>query len=131
MTVRAGPGHSLSTLFLAQHERPSRLAEVALAELGPELRMLVCHDGTLTTALEARLLAPVAVEVRSQRRVRLGTTPARLMLAGPGSPAIERQVAITGAADSRPLVRAASLVMPERLPEGFGKALETARKGIG
>ena len=49
------------------------MSDIDLAELPPELRIILPHDGTLSTALEAYRLGPVAVDVRSQENIRLLT----------------------------------------------------------
>jgi chorismate-pyruvate lyase len=121
----------IAALFVAQQERPSGLTDVRLADLPPELRIMLCHDGTLTTALRAHRLGPVAVEVLAQGRVQLDDTRAGLLRAVRGDEAIFRKVAIHDRASSQVLVHAESLLLLHRLPESFPQALATSGTGIG
>lgn len=137
MTTQAESGldtrpHDLvDALFLAQHDRPGHLVDIVLAELPPELRVFLCHDGTLTTALEAHQLGPVGVDVRAQAQVRLDDTAARLLRAAGGDEATFRRVVIRDRLTGAALVRADSLLLLDRLPGTFPSTLASARRGLG
>lgn len=117
--------------FLAQHERPAHLSDLDLATLPPALRIVLLHDGTLTTALEAYRFAPVAVEVRSQENIRLDAENARSLRAEIGTEAILRRVDIRDMTTSAILVRAESILLIERLPDTFLQTLADSQKGLG
>lgn len=117
--------------FLAPSERPARLTDIDLASVSPDMRMLICHDGTLTSALEARSLTPVVVEVQSQEPVRLDRSQARLMAALAGHSGIRRRVLIRERDTGHLLVQAQSILLPERLPAAFGATIALADKGLG
>lgn len=119
------------TRFVAQHERPARLADVDLTKLSPELRVLLMHDGTLTTALEACRLSPVTVDVLAQAHIRLDATNARLLTAGIGSAAISRSVDIRDGITTETVAEAHSVLIPDRLPVEFPDILDTCRNGLG
>jgi chorismate-pyruvate lyase len=119
------------TRFLAQHERPADLSDLDLATLPAALRIVLLHDGTLTTALEAYRLAPVAVDVRSQETIRLDAENARALHAEIDAEAIVRRVDIRDTSTSTILVRAQSLLLTERLPETFLQTLAASRNGLG
>ncbi|MGW5456695.1 chorismate--pyruvate lyase family protein [Nocardia sp. NPDC003979] len=95
------------------------------------MRMLICHDGTLTSALEARSLTPVVVDVQSEEPVRLDRSQAHLMTALPGHSAIRRRAIIRERHTDHLLVQAQTILLPERLPATFGAAIALADKGLG
>lgn len=117
--------------FLAQQDRPAHLVDVGMAELRPELRILLVHDGTLTTALEACQLGPVGVDVRSQDDIQLDETRARHLRTSRGGDAVSRSVDIRDRLTSRLLVQAQSLLLPNRLPHAFPAMLAASDKGLG
>ena len=116
--------------FSGQDDRPAGYLDVPIPALHPLLRSLLFSDGTVTRALEAQILSPLTVRVVHQAE---GPTPAlaaRLLELPPGSPSINRRVAIA-AADSRHLIWADSYIVPARLPAVFGASLATSVRGIG
>lgn len=115
----------------AQGQRPAHLHDVDLAELTPELRMIVLHDGTLTRALEACRLRPVAVDVRAEECVPLTRTAAMLLSAPAGSDAVLRRVDILDRNTSALLATADSVLITDRLPDLFFDILPTCRNGLG
>jgi chorismate-pyruvate lyase len=117
--------------LLAQAERPGHLHDVDLAGLPPELRVILFHDGTLTTALEAYRLGPVAVDVRDQENVLLDETHARLLDAPIGTEAIRRLVDIRDGMTAELVASAHSLLIVDRLPDIFLDTLITCRNGLG
>jgi chorismate-pyruvate lyase len=117
--------------FVAQHERPARLTDVDLAELSPELRVILLHDGTLTTALEVCRLSMVTVDVRRQEHSELDETAARLLAARIGSAAISRSVDIRDGITAELLAEAHSMVIADRLPTEFPDILATCPNGLG
>jgi chorismate-pyruvate lyase len=117
--------------FVAKHERPARLTDVGLAGLSPELRVILLHDGTLTTALEACRLSLVTVDVRRQAHIGLDETSARLLAARIGAAAISRSVDIRDGITAELLAEAHSVLIAHRLPTRFPDILATCQKGLG
>jgi chorismate-pyruvate lyase len=117
--------------FVMQDERPPALDDVTLEELGPELRMLLFTDGTVTRALEAWALCRVVVDVVDEH---LGGLPDELAVCldcAAGAEVRHRRVTLQSADDGTPLVYAESLILFERLPAGFLALLAHSRQGIG
>lgn len=116
--------------FLAQDERPRQVEAVPVEKLDPFLRSLLFTDGTVTSALEVRALAPVAVERVAQVEMAVPAEVARDLEVDPGEPSIRRRVRI-GFESEAPLLWAESYLIPERLPPGFMGLLDGAPDGIG
>ena len=117
--------------WLAQSERPARLTDVDFSALPVALRLLLIHDGTLTTALEAHQLAPIVADVGEQRPEGLDEASARWLAAAPGDPAVRRHTLLRHRMSRRLLVRAEVVLLPDRLPPGFTRVLATSDKGLG
>ena len=117
--------------WLAQAERPPRLADVSFAELPVELRLLLIHDGTLTTALEAYQLAPIVADVEGQEEMLLDANYARWLRAMPGDHALSRRTALRQRLTGRLLVHADVVLLLDRLPDGFSEVLASSAKGLG
>src|SRR6266540_1623185 len=54
------------TRFVAQHHRPSVVADVDFAALSPYHRTLLAHDGLTTGVIESWWLEPITVKLVSQ-----------------------------------------------------------------
>ncbi|HST81222.1 MAG TPA: chorismate pyruvate-lyase family protein [Kineosporiaceae bacterium] len=117
--------------WLAQTERPSRLTDVDFASLPVELRLLLIHDGTLTTALEAYQLAPITADVIGQDDVLLEPEYAGWLHAAPGTPAVRRSTMLRHRITGRLLVQCEVHLLVERLPAGFLEVLASCDKGLG
>jgi chorismate-pyruvate lyase len=115
--------------WLAQDARPQRLTDVDFGALPVELRLLLIHDGTLTTALEAYQLAPIIADVEQQEEILLEADYAGWLQTGPGAPAVRRSTTLRHRISGRLLVRCEVHLLIERLPEGFLAVLANADKG--
>jgi chorismate-pyruvate lyase len=124
-------GHLSGPRWLAQAERPARLQDVAFAQLPVELRLLLIHDGTLTTALEAYQLAPIIADVEGQEEMVLDVGYARWLRATPGDHALSRRTALRQRITGRLLVHADVVLLLDRLPDTFPEVLATSDKGLG
>lgn len=117
--------------FLWQDERPRDVGEVEIAELDPFLRNLLFTDGTVTRALAAQTLAPVAVERISQAEASpLPAAVSAYLEADEEEETIRRRVGIAVGA-AAPAIWAESYIVPCRLPPGFVGQLDGAPDGIG
>jgi chorismate-pyruvate lyase len=116
--------------FTAQHEAAADLERLDVADLSPFLRGLLFTDGTVSRALEAQMLSPVAVEPVEQ----LSTSPparvARCLALQDREDCIRRRVLMTSEATSLS-VWAESYVVEQRLPAGFVGVLGGSPTGIG
>lgn len=117
--------------FASQGDKPAHLADVDLGCLEPTLRGLLLTDGTVTRALEAQTLAPVAVEVVEQASAPLSAVVASQLDARNGESSIRRLVQIGLTDQPTPLIWAESHILPERLPDEFLRILDNAPEGIG
>lgn len=118
--------------FLMQEERPREVREVDVSALDPFLRSLLFTDGTVTRALAAQTLAPVAVDRISQAEVfPLPDDVGGYLEAGSEEGAIRRRVAIAVGASAPATIWAESFILPDRLPPGFLGLLDGAPDGIG
>jgi chorismate-pyruvate lyase len=116
--------------FLMQDERPGHVEEVGIAGLDPFLRGLLFTDGTVTRALAAQTLEPVAVERVGQTELPVPAAAAGYLEVDPGSDSVRRRVRIA-VGSAAPLLWAESYIVPERLPPGFMGLLDGAPDGIG
>jgi chorismate-pyruvate lyase len=116
--------------FTAQHEAAAELQRLDIASLSPFLRGLLFTDGTVSRALEAQMLSPVAVEPVEQ----LSTSPparvARWLELQDREDCIRRRVVMTSEGTSLS-VWAESHVVEQRLPVGFVGVLGGSPTGIG
>jgi chorismate-pyruvate lyase len=117
--------------FCAQGDRPQRLAEVALGDLAPDLRMLLFTDGTVTRALEARTLRAVSVRVRDERDEPIAPGIGACLDVAPGPDARLRRTTIHVGDAPRPEVFAESVIILDRLPEWFSPVLRSSSQGLG
>lgn len=117
--------------FSMQEACPPRIREVGIEALDPFLRNLLFTDGTVTRALGAQTLAPVAVERIGQSPIALEAGVAECLEALVGEEAIGRWVGIGIGAPAIPVLWAESFMVPDRLPPGFLGLLESAPDGIG
>jgi chorismate-pyruvate lyase len=124
-------GEVVGPRWLAQDARPSRLTDVDFGALPVELRLLLIHDGTLTTALEAYQLAPIIADVNGQQDVLLEPDYAGWLNARPGAPAVRRSTTLRHRITGRLLVQCDVHLLVERLPDGFLEVLAECDKGLG
>jgi chorismate-pyruvate lyase len=117
--------------FAMQEERPEQLHEVAIDALDPFLRGLLFTEGTVTRALSAQVLAPVAVEPLSQATAALPGEVAGWLELPAGEEAVRRQVSIGVGEPTIPVLSAESFLVPDRLPPGFLGLLDAAPDGLG
>jgi chorismate-pyruvate lyase len=116
--------------FTAQDEAAADLRAVEVARLDPFLRGLLFTDGTVSRALEAQTLTPVALEAVEQTRTSAPERAARYLGVSTGEECIRRRVVMTLAGPS-PSVWAESYVVPGRLPGDFVGVLDSSSHGIG
>jgi chorismate-pyruvate lyase len=125
------PSEAPNMGWAARAQRPARLSSVDLSELSAEMRLLLLHDGTLTTALEAQILAPVTVEVEAQQEIDLNRQQATWLQSEVGTRAIRRRSVLRHGLTRQLLVQAESLVLPSRLPGPFLDVLAASPQGLG
>lgn len=116
--------------FTMQHAGGTELSHVEVGALDPLLRGLLFTDGTVTRALEAQTLCPVAVDVVEQSPAPLSAHTARHLDSSPSAECLRRRVMMS-TAGSMPVVWAESHILSERLPKGFLGLLDSAPHGIG
>jgi chorismate-pyruvate lyase len=101
---------------------------------GPSLnllqRLLLVNDGTLTDALEAAFLEPIAL-VRLSVDVSTASDGPVDLAADSGSPVMHRVILLRGAISQRIFVFAKSWVALNRLPEAMRTELAESGKPIG
>ncbi len=130
-TGQATSGRAYGPTWLAQRERPARLADVAFGDLPVELRLLLIHDGPLAAALEAYQLAPVIADVEGQEEMLLDIGYARWLHAQPGERALSRRTALRHQRTGRLLVHADVVLLLDRLPAAFLDVLAASNQGLG
>jgi chorismate-pyruvate lyase len=116
--------------FTAQHEAATDLDRVEIVDLDPFLRGLLFTDGTVSRALEAHALAPVAVQAVEQVDTSLPPRIATHLEVEPDEHCMRRRV-VMSFADSGPSVWAESYIIPRRLPADFLAVLDGSAQGIG
>lgn len=117
--------------FTAQHEAVEDLRNVQITQLAPFLRGLLFTDGTVSRALEAQMLARVAVETVAQDP---GFAPARIarhLMVTPTDECIRRRIVMRVGATAEVSVWAESYIVPSRLPPEFLTQLGGNSQGIG
>lgn len=117
--------------FPMQGNRPRGVADIDLLAMHPSLRCLLFTDGTVTRTLEAQALAPVTVDVLSQRRSVARGEIARNLEVTDGTDAVRRRVVIAVGSLAAPAIWAESYMLPSRLPPGFLGVLHDSPDGIG
>jgi chorismate-pyruvate lyase len=117
--------------FVAQASRPVGLLDVPVGSLHPGHRCLLATDGMVSTTLEAYNLEPIAAHPVSQGDVRAPATEAHWLGVAPAATAFRRRVALRGAVSEALYVVAESLLVPSRLPTGFGGAIDRFPSGLG
>ncbi|SCL21436.1 4-hydroxybenzoate synthetase (chorismate-pyruvate lyase) [Micromonospora pallida] len=129
------PGDDVETLFtrhfVAQASRPVGLLDVPVGGLHPGHRCLLATDGMVSTTLEAYHLEPIAAQPVSQGDARLDATDAHWLAVPSAATAFRRRVALRGAVSDTLYVVAESLLVPSRLPAGFGDAIDRFPSGLG
>ncbi len=93
-------------------------------------RLLLVNDRTLTDALEAAFLEPIALVKVAMEISCDSTTPAALELAA-DCPAMRRQVLLTGSQSKRTYVFAESWIALDRLPAAMREELIESDTPIG
>lgn len=116
--------------FTAQYEASSDLDDVNIAHLDPFLRGLLFTDGTVSRALEAQRLSPVAVEAVEQVHAPVPARIARYLDVDEADDCVRRRVIMTSPG-TRLSVWAESYVVPDRLPDAFVGSLGDSSQGIG
>jgi chorismate-pyruvate lyase len=120
--------------FLGQDDLPAELRGVELGRLDSLLRLLVFSDGSITRALAAHRLEPVAIELIDQAPLPTAPPLAAQLAIEPGRASICRRVTM-GFESSPPGIVpsgfAESNLVADRLPPGFLRALGASRAGIG
>ena len=120
--------------FLGQDGLPAELREVELGSLDCLLRLLLFSDGSITRALAAHQLDPVAIELVDQAPLATAPPAAPLLSIEPGRASLCRRVTIgfeRAAPGTAPSGFAESHLVPDRLPPSFLEALDASRAGIG
>lgn len=117
--------------FAVQEERPPHVQATEIDRLDPFLRGLLFTDGTVTRALGAQLLAPVAVERVDLVEIPVQPSVARCLALPEGEEAARRRVAIGVGTPPETVLWAESFMVYDRLPPGFIALLDTAPDGIG
>jgi chorismate-pyruvate lyase len=116
--------------FTAQHEAAADLDRVDIVDLDPFLRGLLFTDGTVSRALEAHTLNPVAVEAVEQVDTTVPERVARHLDVDPAEQCLRRRI-VMRLADASPSVWAESFILPRRLPAEFLAVLDGSAQGIG
>ncbi|MGO9489160.1 MAG: chorismate--pyruvate lyase family protein [Solirubrobacteraceae bacterium] len=116
--------------FTAQSDGSGYLEDLDIRSLDPFLRGLLFTDGTVSRALEAHTLLPVAVEPVEQAPAAAPEPMARHLEVSQGQDCLRRRV-VMRIAGPGPSVWAESYVVPERLPPQFLPALGGDSQGIG
>jgi chorismate-pyruvate lyase len=107
------------------------LLGVDVTSLDHSLRYLLFTDGTVTRALEAQTLQPVAVDVVEQSHTHLTAQAAHYLEMGDAAECLRRRVTMTTAPAGTPAVWAESHIIPARLPASFLGLLDSTPHGIG
>ena len=118
------------SFFQAQASRPSRLENVALADLPPVLRMLLVKDGTVTSAIAAYYLEDIATSQVDQSATTLTAQDPWLKLPV-GAQVIRRRVTLQSGDGETLFVYAESLLAATRLPPDMRKALAAPDSNLG
>jgi chorismate-pyruvate lyase len=116
--------------FVAQDARPQHLDDMTVSKLGPSWRAILVADGTVTRLLEAQTLAPVEVCVVDQRPLEPPADARAWLVLRTQEPVVKRRVIIRSAPGGRRLGCAESLLVRERLPRNFERALARHRAGL-
>lgn len=114
-----------------QSARTAELPNVDVVELDPQLRGLLFTDGTVTRALEAQTLCPVAVHVVEQSDTELPAQAAHYLGVEDPVRCLRRRVTMKSGGSPTTAVWAESHILTERLPAGFLGLLDNTPHGIG
>ncbi|MEH1015675.1 chorismate pyruvate-lyase family protein [Micromonospora sp. CPCC 206060] len=117
--------------FVAQSRRPAPLTDVAVDSLHPEQRCLLATDGMVSTVLEAYHLEPIVVRPVSQGEVPVHGAEADWLGISQAATVVRRRVEIRGLVSGVTYVAAESLLVPSRLPDGFGDDIDRFPSGLG
>ena len=120
----------LSDLFVAQFAKPEQLGDVNLRALTPFTRALLTIDGTVTKFIEAYAMEPVEVVTLGQAMQQLSAAHEWLEVPE-GEHVIARHVLLRGRYSRTFHAYAASLIVPNRLPDPVRRELEAAGETIG
>lgn len=120
----------LRELFVAQAAKPAQLGAVNLRALTPFQRALLIIDGTVTKFIETYTLERVEV-VRLRQSVQQLPAEHVWLEAAPGTTVIAREVLLRGKYSYTLFAYAASLIVPERLPEPVQRELAVDGQGLG
>jgi chorismate-pyruvate lyase len=120
--------------FRLQAERPRELGEIEIDAVDSLLRLLLFCDGSITGALAAHSLAPVAVDLVDQAPAAPPALTSRCLALGSGDRPIRRRVVTTlGHTPGEPAGSgfAESFLVAERLAPDFLPILLSSPAGIG
>ncbi|HEX6499071.1 MAG TPA: chorismate pyruvate-lyase family protein [Micromonosporaceae bacterium] len=117
--------------FVAQASRPVELRDVAVDTLRPEQRCLLATDGMVSTTLETYHLEPVVAHPISQDDVPVPRPQADWLDVPEATVVLRRRVVIRGQDSGVAYVAAESLLVPSRLPHGFGPGIGRFPSGLG
>jgi chorismate-pyruvate lyase len=123
-------GESLFRLFTAQDEKPKHLSGLDLGALTHWQRAWLALDGTVTTFFESYTMEPIRVVRLLQRNQPLLDDDPWLQ-ARKGEAVVDRHVLLQGESSHRLRVYAASLLLPDRLPEMVREDLSIEGAGLG
>jgi chorismate-pyruvate lyase len=116
--------------FTAQHDTPSELSTVDIAELDSFLRGLLFTDGTVSRALEAHTLCEVKVNTVEQTPGPVPAPVAEQLQLAPTDDCLRRRVVMT-IGQLAPSVWAESYLAMQRIPQQFITQLNGNPQGIG
>jgi chorismate-pyruvate lyase len=127
MTVAQG---LVGVHFTAQHDTPSELSPVDIAQLDPFLRGVLFTDGTVSRALEAHTLCEVVVNTVEQTPGPVPAPVAQQLELQPAEHCLRRRIAMT-IGQLQPSVWAESYLAIQRMPQQFISQLDGNPQGIG
>jgi chorismate-pyruvate lyase len=120
----------VGTHFIAQHDKPSELDAVDIAELDPFLRGVLFTDGTVSRALEAHTLCDVVVNTIEQTPGPVPASVAQQLELQATDHCLRRRVVMT-IGQLQPSVWAESYLAVQRMPRQFIDQLDGNPQGIG
>jgi len=116
--------------ILGLQAAPSHLESINFHALTPYQRVLLMLDGSVTKFLEAYMMEPIEV-VRLNQETRPLSTKQILLEAPKGTDVIVRQALLQGKRSHLLYALAASLIVPDRLPDIMRRGLEVDSEGLG
>lgn len=120
----------VSELLVAQRSKPEELSPINLRTLTPFQRALLVIDGTVTKFIEAYTMEPIDT-VRLHQETRPLSQDHHWLGAPAGTIVIARQVLLRGKYSYTVFAYAASLIVPDRMPETSHGELEQQGGSLG